>query len=363
MISPHIIQRIVVIAVFSFITACGPPDPVLKYSLNTPPLMLVPTGMVGVADGRGRFREILCAIQEDHGSQLPHDRACADVLHRLSGEPTPTGQPVHLGQARSNMRILVVAGTMAECFESVLSALPYAREHLEEHGYTTGTIPVGGRTSSTHNATQIRDYLLALEDPPSEKIVLIGYSKGAVDILEAVANHPEVADRVTAVVSYGGAVSGSPLADDLPAWQETLVTKMPWLSCPVGDAGTINSLRRETRLAWLAEHTLPNSVRYFSLVAFADRDGISAMLRDGYDKLATIDPRNDSQVIFTDAIIPSGTLLGYAQADHWAIAMPVTIDLPGTAATLITRNAFPREVLLEAIIRFVEESLILSHEG
>ena len=87
------------------------------------------------------------------------------------------------------------------------------------------------------------------------------------------------------------------------------------------------------------------------------------MLRDGYDKLATIDPRNDSQVIFTDAIIPSGTLLGYAQADHWAIAMPVTIDLPGTAATLITRNAFPREVLLEAIIRFVEESLLLSHEG
>ena len=41
----------------------------------------------------------------------------------------------------------------------------------------------------------------------------------------------------------------------------------------------------------------------------------------------------------------------------------MTKDLPGTAATLITRNAFPREVLLEAIVRFVEESLLLSHEG
>jgi hypothetical protein len=28
------------------------------------------------------------------------------------------------------------------------------------------------------------------------------------------------------------------------------------------------------------------------------------------------------------------------------------------ASTLITRNAFPREVLLEAIARFVEESLL-----
>ena len=123
----------------------------------------------------------------------------------------------------------------------------------------------------------------------------------------------------------------------------------------------VESLSRKTRLAWLAEHTLPTSVQYYSLAAFAEREQISYMIQGGYDKLATIDPRNDSQMIFYDALIPGSTLLGYVNADHWAIAMPISRDMPLVAKTLIDRNNFPREVLLEAIVRFVEESL-LEHE-
>ncbi|UCE64247.1 MAG: hypothetical protein JSU59_03645 [Nitrospirota bacterium] len=85
------------------------------------------------------------------------------------------------------------------------------------------------------------------------------------------------------------------------------------------------------------------------------------MIQGAYDKLATIDPRNDSQVIFYDALIPGSTLLGYVNADHWAIAMPISRDMPMVADAFIDRNNFPREVLLEAIVRFVEESL-LEHE-
>ena len=66
-------------------------------------------------------------------------------------------------------------------------------------------------------------------------------------------------------------------------------------------------------------------------------------------------------MIFYDALIPGSTLLGYVNADHWAIAMPISRDMPVVAQTLIDRNNFPREVLLEAIVRFVEESL-LEHE-
>lgn len=96
-------------------------------------------------------------------------------------------------------------------------------------------------------------------------------------------------------------------------------------------------------------------MKYFSLVAFAAREGISAILQPSYDRLAWIDPRNDSHLIFYDQLIPGSALLGYVRADHWAVAMPFSQDrfAPG----LINKNEFPREVLLEAMVRFVEEKL------
>ena len=97
------------------------PDPVLEYSLDTPPLILTPTDKAGITDGRARFREIYCAVQEDHGDTFPDDLPCEQVLHRLSGESEPTKKPVHLDQARLPLRVLVVPGTMAECIQETNS--------------------------------------------------------------------------------------------------------------------------------------------------------------------------------------------------------------------------------------------------
>jgi hypothetical protein len=63
-------------------------------------------------------------------------------------------------------------------------------------------------------------------------------------------------------------------------------------------------------------------------------------------------------VIFYDMIIPGSTLLGYARADHLAVAIPVNRNWPTLSAGFMDRNGFPREVLLEALIRFVEEDLL-----
>ena len=81
------------------------------------------------------------------------------------------------------------------------------------------------------------------------------------------------------------------------------------------------------------------------------------MLRPSYDDLSMIDPRNDGQLLFYDQIVPGSTLLGYLNADHWAIAMPIVRDV-AAARLLVDRNAFPREILLEAILKQIEEDLI-----
>jgi hypothetical protein len=191
-----------------------------------------------------------------------------------------------------------------------------------------------------------------------EKIVLVGYSKGVPDILEAVVAYPEMHQRVAAVVSVAGTVNGSPLADQIDRPYQELLKKVPLPQCPPGVGDPIESLKRSTRLPWLSRNRLPESVKYFSLAAFAGRDDISVILQSSYDRLALIDPRNDSQVIFYDAIIPGSTLLGFVKADHWAVAMPFSQDAPQLSPGLIDKNEFPREVLLEAMIRFVEEKLL-----
>jgi pimeloyl-ACP methyl ester carboxylesterase len=340
----------------ALVGGCSSP-PLVPYSLDVPPLILVPVTKSSVTDGRGRFREIYAAIRDERGVALPDDRSVDDALHQLADEPDPTGRAVDLGHSRGRLRFVLIPGLFGSCVKDSLSPFPYARAHIEQFGYRTDAIFVSGRSSSGHNGTEIRDALLAMDVEPGERIVLVGYSKGAVDALHAVVDHPEVRERVVAVVSIAGAIGGSPLADEVEGTLDELIKKIHVPGCPPGDGGAVDSLRTATRQKWLAQNDLPMGVRYYSLGAFADRKGISSFLQSNYDKLARIDPRNDSQVLFMDAIIPGSTLLGFANADHWGLALAFSRDMPLVAASMLDRAAYPREVLLEAIARFVEEDL------
>jgi len=337
------------------LAACAP-QPLLDPRLETPPLALVPAAQAGIVDRRGRFREIFCAVSEDHGIELPDHRPCDQALHRLAGEAAASRAPVNLGRARVGLRLAIVPGLAGQCFGERALPLRAAASHVEQLGYEVTWIDVDGLSSSTRNAAEIRTAILEMDEIPDRPIVLLGHSKGASDVLEASAD-PTVTARVAAVVSLGGAINGSPLADQAPeVWLDALA-HMPGLSCEGGDRGALNSLRRGTRLAWLAAQQPSPSIRYYSLVSFAERDQISSVLRPSYDDLSMIDPRNDGQLLFYDQIAPGSTLLGYLNADHWAIAMPIVRDV-AAARLLADRNAFPQEILLEAILKQIEEDLI-----
>lgn len=350
---------ITILTIPFLLSACAP-KPLLPYSEDVAPLTLLPASQAGIQDERGRFREIFCQILEHHGKTLPDYRPCEDALVRVGKEPDGSGEIVALGSSSRKLTALVVPGVGWDCFSEWLDMDDSIPDHVRQFGYELLTLKVDGLSSSKHNARQIRDAIMTLDAPIGEPdVVLIGYSKGAPDMLEALVAYPEIHKRVAAVVSIAGAVGGSPLANDASQSQLALMRHWPGAQCTEGDGGGIESLRPSVRKAWLAENPLPKVFPYFSLVTYPKPERISSILQFSYKKLSRVDARNDSQLLFYDQIIPSSILMGYANADHWALAVPIARAHSTLGAVFVDQNQYPREALFEAILRLVEERLDL----
>lgn len=332
--------------------------PLIPYTEESPPVIMVPLSMAGIEDGRGRFREVLCSVLEMHGSDVPDYRSCEDALTRVGKEPPGTGQPVELGTASGDFLIGFVPGFGWDCFADWLDVTNTVPAHLEKSGYSISMVKVGGLTGSLMNAGHINTAVEGLgPEHDGKPIILIGYSKGAVDILEFVVNHPQAASRVKAVVSISGSVGGSPLAIGATQEQAEFLQRVPGAECSKGDRGVIESMLPDVRKQWLADNPLPGHIRYYSVVSYPHPDRISSGLKRGYKKLSKVDSRNDSQVIFYDQIIPGSTLVAFANADHWAMAVPIERNHKFLGSTLVNRNDYPREAFLEALLRYVDEDL------
>ncbi len=339
------------------VTGCAT-MPLSPYSEDSTPLILVPASFAGVKDKRGRFREIFCAILEERGPSLPDYRQCDDALMLIGAEPNGTGNKVELGPSRRQLVAVVVPGVGWDCFAEWLDLKGTTREHVRQYGYELVMLQVDSLSGSTNNARQVRDAIMAMErKSAAPNLVLIGYSKGAPDILEAVVTYPEIHERIAAVISAGGAVGGSPLANDATQSQLELMRYWPKAQCSKGDSGALESLRPATRKAWLADNPLPRDIPYYSLVTFPKPERISSVLLSSYEKLGRIDARNDGQLLFYDQLIPGSTLLGYVNADHWALTVPIARSHSMLGSTFVDQNHYPREALLEAVLRFVEEEL------
>ena len=77
-----------------------------------------------------------------------------------------------------------MAGIGYECFANWLQPPGTVAKHLQKFGYDMTLLKVDALSSSEHNARQIRDAIMAMSaEAAAPRLVLIGYSKGAPDIL------------------------------------------------------------------------------------------------------------------------------------------------------------------------------------
>jgi hypothetical protein len=318
---------------------------------RAPPPHLAPGAPDGIVDGRAEFRPLFCESLIDHPAEAGPPVDCDFWLHRLDDEPAaaaPQRPP-----ASTPMQVLLVSGAFSECFGKYARPFHSAVDPLRDRGYRVDTIMVGGRSGTEHNAREIADYLEAWPVRPGIPLVLIGYSKGTSDILQFLIDFPESAQQVDAVVSVAGSVGGSPLADDFDGLYEFLFSHLPSGQCPPGDGDVLHSLRTDVRDEWLQENELPAEVDYYSIAAFTTHERVARALVASWEILLKRSRRNDGQLLAHDALIPNSTLLGYLNADHWAVALDIEDESPLLAHRDVEAQ-FPHFALLQAILHQLE---------
>jgi len=318
-------------------------------------LIMVPVGQTASRDARGEFRNVFCTVLDAREVENRETGGCEHYLIRLPDEPEERRFPVSLEPSRAAITVIFIAGFASDCVDQARQAKTQYKAYLARFGYHFETLRVSGTSSSESNAQQIRD---ALDQMPSlgrdRNAVVIAHSKGVVDTLEALVTYPELQDRIAAVISLAGAIGGSPLADLAPDAMLTIMQNTPGLQCEDGDAGALTSLSPQVRRNWLAENPLPERVPLYSVVALPTPERVSRGLKASYHLLSDIDPRNDGNLIYYDQVIPGSTLLGYVNADHWAISTDLGASPYALVRSLADQSDFPREALAEAVLRFVE---------
>jgi hypothetical protein len=347
------VRTFVVISLFSFSGCAAPAHGIL----DSPATELQVVGTPPPIDERAQFRQLFC---ETLNTTDYSTKKCDDYLWPLPDEPglQPESTPGSMS-LRHPVRVLIVGGAFGDCFPPASTPFEASVKRLKEQGYSIEYIAVSGRSSSEHNAILIAEHLSAMPSDEEHPLVLIGYSKGVVDILESLslAEYPDAATRVSAVVSIAGSVAGSPLAARYADAYSSLFGHLTLRACPPGDGGVLRSLERSARLNWLASHPLSAHIRYYSLATFTTASQTARALGHTHRLLSKIDERNDGQLLAVDEVIPGSALLGYANADHWAIALRMEDRFPFLVHRAQGKHFFPQYALLESILRLVQADL------
>ncbi len=313
-------------------------------------------GAAPVQDGRAGFRDLFCSMLSADGLPPGDDPACGRWLWRLPDEPAAAPDRQVATAIPQRLAIFLVTGAFSECVAEASRPFSAGVARLRASGVSVETIVVGGRSGTAHNSRQVEDAIRRAGVGEDQPLIVIGFSKGTLDVLRLLVDSPELARQVDAVVSVASPVFGTPLADVADPPYSALLATVPHEQCPPGDGLVMRSLRPIEATQWLAANPLPQSVRYYSLAGFTTRDHVARALVPSWKYLSRIDARNDGQVLAADAVIPGSTLLGYANADHWGVAQTIENVHPVLAARRDPRP-FPLEQLFVSIVRFVADDL------
>lgn len=346
------------------------PGALLTYEPRQSPTVNLPLAFAGIRDARPAFAALFA-------NELG-ERSDAETSTWLHGVESRQGSAAHVespvvarfAERAGTTSVLIAGGLLGDCVSA--QSVPFGdgvartperniveayRQYDDLGLHTIRLVPLPGRASSASNGRLLADAIRAeAAQPGVERIVLVGYSKGVPDLLHALARLEQqggVPGSLTAVVSVAGAVMGTPVADYYESMYDAISPLVTPFDCTSSQGGDLASVTRRERVAWLVENPPPSGPAYYSIVAHAPTEELSPGLEWTGKLLASVDPRNDGQLVAADAVLPGSTLLAEARSDHWNIALPLDRYPDALVRAAAFGRSYPRAALLRAALKWV----------
>jgi hypothetical protein len=335
------------IAIAAVLIAGCAPKALPTKNETMPPIVVATLSDAGIKDLRHLYRAAFCA------QLLAESTPCEELILRFPGEAN-LDAPLAQRDIADRYRIGFIPGFFNDCLNRIFHPFTDVSENLRASGWAIHIFRAAGRATSAENSQRLAKQLIELSPDPRPFIMVV-YSKGLPDVLELLLRHPQTASQIAAIVSIAGVSNGSPLADDLYEFYRDWLAGLPLPGCDPGTGEEIQDLRRDVRLEWWRRNRSAITVPIFSLVAVPRVDRVSPILKQTYARLAVIDPRNDGQLLWSDALVTRGYLLGYVNADHIAVAIAASQQVP--ALWFLFNDNVPRPTLVKSAIEVAAETL------
>jgi len=191
---------------------------------------------------------------------------------------------------------------------------------LAERGLDARKVDMDTDASVAVNAKAVRKAILDASKS-GKQVVLIGHSKGGVDMSAALSLYPELKQHVRAAIAMQAPIGGTPIATDIQSCKELrpivdhLITGLF-----KGDPRSLADLSYSARQAFMEEHPYPTDIPTVSLATSSNAPLSLTAAAAGYVK-HRYGEDCDGLVPVKDAIIPGSRLVKLDDLDHSGPAM------------------------------------------
>jgi len=191
---------------------------------------------------------------------------------------------------------------------------------MAELGLDHARVPIDTDAGVESNAVQIRDSLLnATQD--GRQAVLIGHSKGGVDIAAALAMFPALCGRVRAVVTLQAPWLGTPLGDlaqdkAVLSWATRFIVEGAFQ----GEASALTGIGIRARADFVARYPWPRQVPAVCLAT--SLRSWSTLLKVPDAMLAATHGPTDGMVPVANALLPGADAVFLRDVDHGGPVLP-----------------------------------------
>lgn len=211
------------------------------------------------------------------------------------------------------------------------------REGLERRGLDVREVKTDTEQTVEHNAKVVRDAILAAAKD-GKQVVLIGHSKGGMDMTAAVAMYPELKQHVRAAVAMQSPYGGVPVASDIE--DQKIVAGLAgkaieWVLR--GDEDSLPDFSYAKRREFVEQYPWPSDIPTVSLATSSGSqlNGLTPVIN--WYKLR-YGEKTDGIVAQRDSEIPGSRVVRLDNLDHLNSVMP---EFPGRAnwdAGLLTES-------------------------